>query len=43
MEETNRKDYVIVTDSTADLSPELIQQLEIKVIPLQFVIWKGNE
>ena len=38
MEETNRKDYVIVTDSTADLSPELIQQLEIKVIPLQFVI-----
>lgn len=32
------QDYVIFTDSTTDLSPELVEQLELEIIPLQFVI-----
>lgn len=31
-------EYVLFTDSTADLSAELVQQLELSVIPLQFEI-----
>lgn len=32
------QDYVIITDSTTDLSPELVRQLELEIIPLQFVM-----
>ena len=38
MEETSRKDYAVITDSTADLSPELVRELDVEIIPLQFVI-----
>ena len=30
------RDYVILTDSTTDLSPELIAELELEVIPMEF-------
>lgn len=29
-------DYVIITDSTTDLSPEIIAELDIQVLPLEF-------
>ena len=32
------RDYVILTDSTTDLSPELISELELEVIPMEFSI-----
>lgn len=32
------KDYIIYTDSTADLSPQLIEMLGVKVIPFEFSI-----
>lgn len=35
------QDYVIYTDSTCDLTPELIKELNIKVIPMEFII-EGN-
>lgn len=38
MEETSRKYYAVITDSTADLSPELVRELDVAIIPLQFVI-----
>jgi len=31
-------DYVIVTESTADLTPELIERYEISVIPMRFCV-----
>ena len=30
--------YQIVTDSTADLTPELIRQLDVQVIPLCYMM-----
>lgn len=32
------REYVIITDSTSDLSPELIQELDLKILPLTFTI-----
>ena len=32
------RDYVIITDSTTDLTPELINELDITVIPMEFNI-----
>lgn len=32
------RDYVIITDSTTDLTPELINELNISVIPMEFNI-----
>lgn len=32
----NMRDYIIITDSTTDLPNEIIEELEIKVIPLSF-------
>ncbi|MCI9272423.1 MAG: DegV family protein [Clostridiales bacterium] len=32
------QEYVIITDSTTDLSPEMVRQLELEIIPLQFVM-----
>lgn len=31
-------DYVIITESTADLTPELIERFEISVIPMRFCV-----
>ncbi len=31
-------DYRIITDSTADLSPKLIEELDITVIPMTFIL-----
>jgi EDD domain protein, DegV family len=31
-------DYVILTDSTTDLNPQIIRDLDVQVIPLQFTI-----
>lgn len=33
--------YQIVTDSTADLTPELIRQLDVQVIPLCYMMGAG--
>lgn len=32
------EDFVLITDSTTDLSPEMVKELELEVIPLQFVM-----
>lgn len=32
------KDFIVYTDSTTDLSPELIDELDVKIIPLEFNI-----
>ena len=34
-------EYVIVTDSSADLSAELVEQLELSILPLAFIL-KGK-
>ena len=31
-------EYEIITDSTADLSPKLIEELDVQVIPMTFTI-----
>lgn len=31
-------DYLIFTDSNADLTPEMIEELDVKVIPMQFTL-----
>ncbi len=31
-------DYMIITDSTCDLSPKLVNEMEIEVIPMEFLI-----
>lgn len=36
------KDYAIITDSTTDLSPELIRQMGVEVIPLEFVMGENE-
>jgi DegV family protein with EDD domain len=36
--EYNMRDYVIITDSTTDLTTELISELGVKVIPMEFQI-----
>jgi len=30
--------YLIFTDSNADLTPEMIAELDVRVIPMQFTI-----
>ena len=37
-EETSMGNYRIITDSTADLTPELIQELDVQVIPLCYMM-----
>lgn len=32
------RDYILMTDSTIDLTPEMIAELKLKVIPLQFTM-----
>lgn len=32
------KDYIVYTDSTADLSTQLIQDLDVKIVPFEFTI-----
>lgn len=36
------KEYVIITDSTCDLTPELIEELDIVVIPMEFTMAEGE-
>ena len=36
------REYVIVTDSTCDLPPQLAEQLELTVLPLGFVVGEDN-
>lgn len=31
-------DYLIVTDSTSDLTPELVETLDITLIPMEFQV-----
>ena len=30
------RDYAILTDATCDLSPDILKELEIAVIPMEF-------
>ena len=30
--------YVIITDSTGDLSAELVREMEVEVIPMEFTV-----
>ena len=34
-------EYVIVTDSTTDLSQKMVEELSLSVIPLEFIL-EGN-
>ena len=36
------KDYVIISDSTTDLSPELIKEIGVEIIPLEFVMGENE-
>ncbi len=32
------KDYIIISDATADLSPQLIEELKVDIIPMEFAV-----
>ena len=31
-------DFVILTDSSADLPPDLVRQIDVQVLPLSFIL-----